>query len=261
MSTRRSTDFIVKRTALIDGDILVWRTASAVASQQMDALEMHERIMFDVEEWTRRAFCTHAIVCLSGPRESNFRRKVYELYKAHRPDERPEHHAACLQIVSDNCKTFQRKALEADDCLGLLATLGTVQQPVMVSIDKDLRTVPGWHFNPDKEDFPVRVRWDAADRMWMTQWMCGDSSDGYKGMEKIGPKKAEGILERAEQDEMDPVVAVLKAYRDHAKGYDLDYTLAMARVSRILRAEDWDTKKKAPKLWTPSDTQLEAAGW
>ena len=257
------SEFKVGRTALIDGDIIVYTAAASAQSHQLDEKELEDRIKFDLADWTERAACTDHIVCLSGPRDANFRREVYPLYKANRPDERPEFHGMATSIIrSAASKIFEREILEADDCMGLLATLmkgdePLIVNPVIVTIDKDLRTVLGWHFNPNKEDFPVFVDQQAADRQFITQWMTGDSSDGYGGINRFGPKGAEKLLDETPYEQW--VQVAMEKYAAHSKGYDWGYCLAMARCARILTAANWDTKKKEPVLWTPSDADIKAA--
>lgn len=265
MSMNKDNSPKIHRTALIDGDILVWKAAATAESKQLDEQELLERIEFDVKDWARRAFCSDIVVTLSGPRELNFRREVYPLYKANRPDERPAFHGMAMEIINSNFTVFRRDALEADDCMGLLSTLRdgegehVVMNPVVVSGDKDLRTVCGWHFNPDidnrrGEDFPVFVSSQDADRMFITQWLTGDSSDGYPGIFRLGEKGAAKMIDST--DPYDWEVMVLNAYRQHKKKYTYEYCLQMARCARILTDKWWDTKTKTPVLWLPQDKSL-----
>ena len=252
------------RTALIDGDLLVYTAAAYAADHQQDELELEERIVADVKSWTKRAFATDTIVCLSGAREDNFRREVYPLYKTNRTDERPALLPMANEMIEAGFTCIRRKHVEADDLLGILATGGKITGPVIVSGDKDMRTIPGWHLNPKKEDFPVFVREDEALRMFVTQWLTGDRVDGYPGLKGIGPAKAEKLLNEAKAHDhtdpvTDPVVAALIAYG--AAGHDVEFTLAMARCARILTIDNWDVDLKAPVLWTPTPEQWAEAGW
>jgi DNA polymerase-1 len=246
-------DFKVHRTALIDGDIIVWKASAYARDHQQDELEVVEKVLWDVEDQTRRAFASEAIVCFSGPREENFRRGAYPLYKTSREQDRPPFHGLAVEAIEEEYRTFSRSILEADDCLGLLATIGTIDNPVMVSIDKDMRTIPGWHFNPDKDDFPVYVRPERAYRQFLIQWAMGDRTDGYKGIDNVGEAKAVKIV-----DELDNIWTgpwfVFNAYR--AAGHTFEYALSQARCARILTTEDWDREAKRPILWTPYEHDL-----
>ena len=44
--------------------------------------------------------------------------------------------------------------------------------------------------------------------------------------------------------------AVLAEYK--RQELDENYALTQARLARILRASDWDSKKKKPILWSPN---------
>lgn len=246
---------MIFRTALIDGDLLVYTAAAYAQDHQQDELELGERIYDDVRQWTERAFCSDVIVCLSGPRDSNFRRDHYPLYKTNRPDERPALLPMANEIIEQGFKCLRREHIEADDLLGILATGGTVTNPVIVSGDKDLRTIPGWHFNPKKDDFPIRVTPEEAFRQFCIQWLTGDRTDGYPGLKGIGPKKAEKLLGNGEF----PVVAVLIAYLE--AGHDIEFTLGMARCARILQVEDWNADTKTPIPWSPTFADWDTAGW
>jgi hypothetical protein len=92
-------------------------------------------------------------------------------------------------------KCYRIEGLEADDLLGIAGTdLARWGQSVIVSIDKDLETVPAFVFNPSKDRRPRQVSMAQADYRWMTQTLTGDSCDGYPGCPKIGPVKATKIF-------------------------------------------------------------------
>src|SRR5262249_40632645 len=118
---------------------------------------------------------------------------------------------------------------------------------IIVSADKDMKTIPGEHYDPNKRELGVvTVSRLEADGYHMMQTLTGDTTDGYTGCPGVGPKKAEKIL----GDE--PHLwwhRVVEAY-DKA-GLSEAEALTQARVARILRATDYDFKLKKPILWTP----------
>jgi DNA polymerase I len=81
--------------------------------------------------------------------------------------------------------------LEADDVMGILMTYGSYKDPIMVTADKDMRTVPGALLRMDKMEVNTL---DDANRNWMTQALVGDTSDNYPGLKGFGPVKAEKLL-------------------------------------------------------------------
>ena len=253
MSRRR---FHTERTALIDADHLAYQQAAAAHSNQSDGNEMAERIAALLEAYTRLACCTKFITVFSCDRSDNFRREVYAPYKTNRTAEPPAMLELAQQLLKDAGPTINRANIEADDIMGIAQTGGKVLNPVIVSMDKDMKQIPGLHFNPDKDDFPVYISELQGDYAFFLQWLTGDSTDGYPGIKGIGPAKAIKILNRADDAEpvaYSPIVGwsqvVLEAYRDAGK--TLKEALQQARCARILRNEDWNTEDKCPILWKP----------
>ncbi len=137
----------------------------------------------------------------------------------------------------------EKDTWEADDVMGVLATCGQLECPLIVTIDKDLRQVPGWHWNPDKEQWPTWVTEDQGVLLEHTQWLTGDATDGYAGITKcdasprgMGPKTAlkwlteEGFYGREHFTGLSE-----EAYSDAA--LDDSYRDAMRTCSKILQAK------------------------
>ena len=243
-------DYIVKRTALIDADFIAYEAAAWAHSTQADAFDLTARIEGTVREWAQLAHATKWIVCYSDDRENNFRRDHYPLYKAHRTSEPPAMLPLAQQVIKDMSATVVTvPRLEADDIMGIAQTNGKTPDTVIVSVDKDMRQIPGWHLNPNKEDFPVYVCRDEADYHFHMQWLTGDQTDGFGGIKGVGPVKARKILGAAGGPVQDLTDAVLAAYEE--KGYSIEEALGQARCARILRATDWDAKARQPIPWEP----------
>lgn len=247
-------DLKKSRTALIDGDICAYRAAILTEKEGGDELDVQELVRSIVRTWTSESFCEKIIVGLSCPRDFGFRRLLSPEYKTNRDDlEKPEFLSCAFQGLKKAFRCVAIPSLEADDVLGILATNGKVQNPVIITIDKDLKQIPGWHYNPDKDDFPVKITEEEADYWCALQCLTGDSTDNYKGITKceafprgVGPKTAEKILKDRENNET-LWDAVRKAY----KNADLsdEYMLIQAHLARILRASDWDSDAKKPIMW------------
>jgi DNA polymerase I len=148
------------------------------------------------------------------------------------------------------------EGLEADDVMGILATTDKYSdRAVIVSIDKDMRTIPGRHLNPAKDTRIVTVTPDEADYAWMTQTLVGDSSDGYKGCPGVGPVGAYKILpalgRRSEGEWLKRAwPLVVSAFA--GKKLSEDDALMQARMARILRRSDYDKTTKEVILWHPT---------
>ncbi len=247
MSDRK---YHIERTALIDADHLAYQQAAAAHSNQDSAMEMNVRIQDLLAAYTRLACCTKFITVFSCSRDDNFRREVYAPYKANRTAEPPAMLDAARELLAGAGPTISRPNVEADDVMGILQTNGKIAHTVIVSVDKDMQQIPGLHFNPNKDDFPVRVTEEEATHAFYVQWLKGDPTDGYPGIKGVGEVAAQKLL-RLYSD--DPVTAILTKYRDMGKTYE--EALQQARCARILRAEDWDD---GLILWNPPIVAPEA---
>ena len=150
--------------------------------------------------------------------------------------------------MAEKYTTYCIKGLEADDILGILATdeFLVADDFVMISVDKDLDTIPGKHYNPNKPDAGIyyidEVR---ADQFHLIQTLVGDAADGYSGCPGIGPVsvgKMNLIGDRAWNN-------VVAAYRKAGKTEG--DALIQARVARILRADNYSFETKEITLWRP----------
>jgi len=244
-------NYKVRRTALIDGDFIAYQLAAWAHSSQADSLAMSERIEETFGDWLQRSCCSDSLVMFSCSRDENFRRDSYPLYKAHRTAEPPAMLERAKEIVADCSRLVTIPHLEADDVMGILATNGKIPCPVIVTVDKDLRQIPGYHFNPNKEDFPSLVSVADADAMFYQQWLTGDATDGFGGIRGCGPKKAQKILDTNTGDGAptpdDYELNICSAYE--AAGYSRQECIAQARCARILRAEDFDAETRTPIPW------------
>jgi len=131
-------------------------------------------------------------------------------------------------------------------------------EKVIVSIDKDMKTIPGLFIRWGTEDAElIEVTEQQADYWHLYQTLTGDVTDGYKGLPGCGPKGAEKVLDSftTETASWLPVAwqHVVAAYEK--KGLNEDDAIIQARMARILRASDYDFKNKRPILWTPPSVQ------
>lgn len=82
--------------------------------------------------------------------------------------------------------------MEADDALAIQATeLG--DKAVIVTIDKDLDQVAGWHYNFVKGDFYYVTEPEGV-RSFYSQILTGDRVDNIIGLPGIGPKRSSKLL-------------------------------------------------------------------
>ncbi|MDE7065083.1 MAG: hypothetical protein K2O70_06370 [Desulfovibrionaceae bacterium] len=252
---------------LVDADVLVYQAAAA--AQKIISFE--EDTFLPVASLTdalatfnlklhallRTLDATDYRLCFSDDDANLFRRKLFPAYKRNREGKpRP----VILKPLRDHLlrelspsRVCRKPALEADDCMGILATRPSFmpgRRKIIVSIDKDMRGIPGlFHDMGHPEQDVQTITTEQADLWFMTQTLTGDPVDGYPGCPGVGPATAAKLFRDAPPtiDALWPVVLAACA----KAGLGPEYALTQARLARILRAEDYDFKKGTVKLWTP----------
>jgi DNA polymerase-1 len=183
-------------------------------------------------------------LCFTG--RDNFRKTISPTYKGNRKGRKPVGYSALKEWAMETYPSFCKETLEADDCMGILATKFP-GKTIIVTMDKDLLTVPGkmYKLNQDGTGEWYDTDEKEANYRFLLQAMTGDATDGYSGIPGVGPKKAEEILKKHG--------AVWKTVEDAyiKAGLTKEDALMNARMARILRQEDWDFDNEQVKLWTP----------
>jgi 5'-3' exonuclease len=258
------------RFALIDADILIYQ-AAAVSEQAVDwedglwTLHVFEQDAIRAFETSLQSLLEKVEAkdyLLAFSDSNNWRKSVLPTYKANRSGVRKP---MLLKFLKEYCyenhRFIQIPEMEGDDILGVYATMKDPHRPdyVICSIDKDLKTIPGKHFNFGRNEF-FEINEHKADFWHMVQTLTGDSTDGYAGCPGIGPVTAEKILKKA-LDEGTPWAnpqQLREIYWKHVvaayekAGLGEEEALVQARVARILRSEDFDDITKKVILWNPN---------
>ena len=216
--------------AIIDCDSICYRAAagagddSPVEHALHNAKGMIDKIFdfLDPETYT---------IYLGG--EGNFRFDVATIrpYKGNRNQPKPVHLQAVREYIANNWGAAFVDGIEADDACATEHTKALTDNIVscIVSIDKDMQQLYGWHFNFVKE----RLFWVdelTAKRNFWYQMLVGDTSDNIQGVKDIGPKKATRILDMC-PDEMSMIEAVRKEYQ---KCYGDSWLESMTENGRLL---------------------------
>ena len=182
-----------RKVLLIDGDILLYQIAlnNEVDTHWGDGLwTLHcdeNKCKADVDavidDLGSSLEADDYVVALTD--SSNFRKDVLPSYKDNRRNKRkPMVLKALRNYVMDKHNGVQWKNLEADDVMGIMATEPTNEERIVVSIDKDLRTIP-CNLSANGltvEQIPERL----ADYQFMIQTLTGDKVDGYDGIDGVG---------------------------------------------------------------------------
>jgi DNA polymerase-1 len=242
---------------LIDGDIVAYKVSTACEEPvhwgddlwtlHADAKEGRKQI----DEWILRLqddLDNYTGIAMFLSASSSFRRDVLPTYKANRMSKRKP------MILKEMKKHLRAEwgaevidDLEADDLIGMRATSPVSESSIIVSIDKDFKTIPSDLYNPDKPELGVqRIPTEEANYNFMFQTLVGDTTDNYSGCPGVGPVKATKVLGDS-REPFDMWSKVLTAY-DKA-GLSSKHALVQARVARILRHGEYDNGKV--KLWKP----------
>lgn len=241
------------RVAIVDADIVAYQAAASseqafnwgdglwtLHAFEEDAVTHFESILTKLKEKTD---AQKLVLAFSD--SGNWRKGVLPTYKSNRKDVRKPMLLGFLRRYATekyDCRTIT--GLEGDDIIGLTVTgkLGSIH--IACSIDKDLKTIPGSHYNFSTDEF-FEISQEEADHWHLVQTLTGDQTDGYQGCPGIGPKTAEKILAGGEG-----WAAVVKAYEK--AGFGEEEALTQARVARILRFGEYDFENNQVKLWTPT---------
>jgi len=257
----------MQHTLLVDADIVAFKFAAKGQRKYAFGIAVDDldTVTPKVDEWLAELKedlkATDLIICLSSPSAEGWRKDVLPSYKENRTDvEKPVLLMALKDHMENNYPSYRKPRLEADDIMGILSTHHTLipGKRTIVSEDKDMKTIPGWLFNPAKDSKPRLISETEADHWHMYQTIVGDTTDGYKGCPGAGPVKADKTLLWAENDGVDVWSLIVGLFME--KGLTEEDALVQARVSRICRSSDYDFKTQQVILWNPiqpSSTSLQ----
>lgn len=225
---------------LVDGDIIAYR--AAFSTQDLlpkDATDKVEDLLdYILEQTVLFPDPDDYQVYLTG--SGNFRHDIAKshVYKGNRKEaDKPIHLSHVRQYLIDNHRAIVSNGEEADDLIAIEATrLGP--STIVASIDKDMLQIPCRHYNFNKNLWTDVGEWDGL-KFFYKQVLMGDAADNIIGLYKVGPVRADKMLDgcKTEQDLYDRCVA---AYSD-----DKDRVIENARLLWLRRFEG--------QIWQPPD--------
>lgn len=256
------------RTIIIDGDVVVYKVASAVAESFDISTEEDDEYIYRNIGWCNKEQAektiddmitkiiqdckgSECIIALSDMK-NNFRKQINPDYKGNRKNIKPILYEYLREYLLNTYKVYEKDNLEADDVIGILATHPTLIKgdKVVWSLDKDFKTIPcKFHKSkPNGQDESIVILPDEADWWFMYQTLIGDRVDGYEGCKGIGDKTARKLLGRIGEKSIEEMWKIVVETFEKS-GFSEDDALRNARMARILRSTDYDFKTKTVKLW------------
>lgn len=180
-------------------------------------------------------------IYLSGKRNFRDDIAVTKPYKGNRDNQpKPTYWRDCREYLIDNWGAIVTDGIEADDALGIAQCSRSAGSSVIVTNDKDLGQIPGWHFDWTNDNV-YKVSKRAAAFSFYSQILSGDPTDNVPGLGGIGPAKAAAILDGA-KSEKDLFSRTWDAYRARGPGKSDDdnrrYMIEQASLVYILRSVD-----------------------
>jgi 5'-3' exonuclease len=206
------------KIALIDADTIKYKVVNAIAKDYKiksahiyaDPIGIYaaQEISKIVSKFDAKGY----IFCFSGGSQDTFRCSVAfdKKYKGTRTDEvaypkANEDKYNVLKYIKERYPTLWYRELEADDILCMLQDEDTF----IYSEDKDLRQVPGTHYDLSTGKF-IEVSESEALKFLMTQMITGDTVDNISGLKSYGIVKADQLLTNSDDNSL--VTTVLTEY-------------------------------------------------
>ena len=229
-------------TLLVDGDIIAYRAAFSVGDLgypwEVEA-KVDDLMDYVIGETLVFSSGSDYTTYLTG--KNNFRHDIAVTaeYKGNRkPSAKPAMLPDARRYLVESYRGRIINGQEADDAIAIEATKNDPDTTVVASVDKDMLQIPCWHFNF------VTGAWTFVDeasgrKSFYKQILTGDAADNIKGIFKVGPVKADKILEGI-TEEKDLYEAVVKAYDG-----DKERVLENARLLWLRREEG--------QMWQPPE--------
>ncbi len=234
------------RLVLVDGSGYIFRAFHAIPDMQR-ADGVHTNAVFGfcnmIEKLLKQHTGTHLAVIFDAGRYT-FRNRLYEAYKAHRPEPPPELRPQ-FALIREATRAFGLPCIEladweADDLIAAYAKAAVEAggEAVIVSSDKDLMQLlrPGVEMLDPMKNIAIGLAEVEAkfgvtpDKVIEVQALIGDSTDNVPGVPGIGPKGAAQLI-----GEYGTLEAVLAAAPGMKPGKRRDMLIEHADKARISR--------------------------
>jgi hypothetical protein len=240
-------------TALIDSDIVAYRIAFACQDEnEIVAKHRLDRYLVDilacgVDNTYPDCFVDSWQLFLTGKKNFRYDIATTAVYKGNRIAPKPDHLPALREHMIKKWGASVSDGQEADDDVAIAGTaLG--EGSIMVSLDKDIDQVAGWHYN-----FVKKIGYYVTEAEGLFKLYCqiltGDTADNIIGIKGVGPVKANKILDGCVY-EYDMYCRCVEAYDGNE-----DRVIENARLLYLRRTKD-EPLWIPPKQNIPSDQTM-----
>lgn len=263
---------------LIDADWIVYMACSAIEYGMDNPAEANFQEIINVLEGRveelKRILNTNETPIYFFTGADNFRMDIAKSreYKGKRKKEKPYNYKNLVMYIKARYGNITYNKMEADDGMAIYQTdwahnapLNVKQVTVIVTPDKDLRQVEGWHYGPEGWNYPsfgpvfitednsyIKLSDDRKKvigigyKFFYAQLLTGDTVDDIPGLPGTGPTGAVKLLANA-TTKGECFEAVRDAYRDTCMHAD-EYLTEQANLLWMVREVD---KIGGPVLWGP----------
>lgn len=283
-----------KGILVLDGDWMVFQSMSAAEFDESWEEEIWHRccdhakarsiLESSIESYrTRKKAWRDAPFVLAFTDDVNWRKELVDPdYKSNRKaTKKPVGYFEFLEALfsRDDMICIKEPRLEGDDIMGIIGSNPQAfgaRKAVLVSCDKDFKTVPNCDFLWCTTGNILTNTQESADFWHLFQTIKGDATDGYKGIPGWGDK-AEDFLNEPHVERLVTTVAKsgknkgqevtkwVKSAPDASEslwdcivslgakaGVDEEYIIKQGRMARILRFDDYNIDTGEITLWEPS---------
>ena len=208
---------------IVDADFIVYRVGFAVKDDEPieNALSTTRTIIHNI--WDRFPDSPEeGKLYISG--KDNFRdlmvaheatfAKAPKLYKGNRdPSMRPHYYDEIREYMIHVHGAITVNGMEAEDAAGIEHYAHKDRSTVLVHQDKDLDCLPGWHWNPIKGDDVRYITMKEANVNFWKQVLTGDKVDNIRGIDGLGPKTADKLIDPCDNDWLKMRAVALEQYK------------------------------------------------
>src|SRR5690606_15399326 len=162
-------------------DILAYRCGWAANDEPLEFVL--STVRQNIKHWLEQfPECQYYKGYLTG--KGNYRQALGKQreYKGSRKDKaKPKYLKEIMEYLINHWDAEVIDGREADDAMGCWQWAHPDKSTVIVTIDKDLDMIPGYHYNPVKQKL-YYVKKPDADRKFFTQVITGDTVDDVPGL-------------------------------------------------------------------------------